>query len=116
MNTALAQYLTDDTYAQRANDAVHAPLAWNTPTQPELSTLDAPEPEYVERLPLATPVKLWNGVEGVVSGHNPNDASRYRVSWFDTHFWAVRHLWTERHCFDVMGEVAVAKDAAALAR
>jgi len=40
----VAAYIDADTHTQRANDAMHAPLHWNSPVQPELTVLDAPEP------------------------------------------------------------------------
>lgn len=54
------------------------------------------------RLPLTTPVLLRNGVTAVVSGHNPNDSRRHRVSWFNTRLWRVEHKWLDRSCFEVM--------------
>lgn len=109
----VASYLELDAFASHA--AEEAPMQWNAPTQPELTVLDAPEPEYVERLPLTTSVRLRNGVEGVVSGHNPNDVNRVRVSWFDTHFWAVRHLWMDRGCVEVLPTALETTEAVASA-
>lgn len=97
----VAAYLDHDAFTSHA--AEEAPFAWDAPAVPELGTLDAPEPEYLpQRLPLTTPVLLRNGVSAVVSGNNPNDANRVRVSWWDTHFWVVRHLWTDRVCVEVL--------------
>lgn len=97
----VAAYLEHDAFTSHA--AEEAPLHWDAPVQPELALLDAPEPDYLpQRLPLSTPVMLRNGVSAVVSGNNPNDVNRLRVSWFDTHFWVVRHLWTDRVCVEVL--------------
>ena len=41
-----------------------------------------------QALPLGTPVRVTTtGTEGVISGHNPNDMNRVRVSWFDRADW-----------------------------
>ncbi len=50
-----------------------------------------------ETLKLGTPVRVMTtGTEGVVSGHNPNDVNRVRVSWFDRADWIVRHKFYDR--------------------
>ena len=60
-------------------------------------------PQRVERLPLATPVLLCNGVSAVVSGHSTAACHSYRVSWFDRRTWSIRHKWTDRQNFEVIG-------------
>lgn len=45
---------------------------------------------------LGTPVQLPRlNVDGVISGFNPNDSNRVRVSWFNRHFWRVDHKWVD---------------------
>lgn len=48
---------------------------------------------------LGTPVsfpKKRGTVHGVISGHNPNDVNRVRVSYFDRVNWIVRHEWRDK--------------------
>lgn len=55
-------------------------------------------PARNERLPLATPVRFQRKHEtviAVVSGHNPNDCNRVRVSWFDDRLREVQHRWAD---------------------
>jgi hypothetical protein len=73
----------------------------------------AHELESAERVPLATPVTLCNGVQAFISGHSTADCNSYRVSWFDRHYWQARHKWTDRVNFEVVqtslpGSAAVA--------
>jgi len=67
------------------------------------------------RLPLATPVRLCNGVEATISGHSTASATSYRVSWFDRWFWRVHHKWVERGDFEVTGSAAAADNSPASA-
>jgi len=53
----------------------------------------------VERVALGTPVLLWNDTPAIISGHSTCDCNSYRLSWFDRHFWQVRHKWVHRSCF-----------------
>ncbi len=56
-----------------------------------------------QELPLGTPVRITTtGTEGVVSGHNPNDVNRIRVSWFDRAGWIVRHKFYDRGVIEVI--------------
>ena len=70
-------------------------------------------PQRVERLPLTTPVLLCNGVSAIVSGHSTADCNSYRLSWFDRRTWSIRHKWTNRQNFEVIGAASSATDAAA---
>lgn len=45
------------------------------------------------RLPLATPVKLRDGVLGVVVAQSSCTVKRVEVAWFDRHYWIVRRRW-----------------------
>lgn len=54
-------------------------------------------------LPLGAPVRITTlGVNGVISGRSTCDSSRYRVTWFNRHFWAVRHEWVGRGVIEVL--------------
>lgn len=64
------------------------------------------------RLPLGTIVRRFDGTEAVITGHNPNDVQRYRLSWFDRHFWIVRHRWTGKEAFEVIAQKQTAAPAA----
>lgn len=58
----------------------------------------AAAPVRNERLPLATAVRFQRRHEtviAVVSGHNPNDRNRVRVSWFDDRLREVKHRWAD---------------------
>src|SRR3982751_6112327 len=61
-----------------------------------------------ERLSLATPVILRNGVLAVVSGHSTASCTSYRISWYDRVHLVVRHKWVERGSFEVTGLAAEA--------
>lgn len=66
----------------------------------------------VERLPLGTLVRRYDGTEAVITAHSSCEAQRYQVSWFDRHYMIVRHKWTNSANFEVIG-VALAATAAA---
>ena len=71
-------------------------------------------PQRAERLPLATPVLLCNGVSAIISAYSTADCHSYRVSWFDRRTWSIRHKWTDRQNFEVItGAASSATDAAA---
>lgn len=53
-------------------------------------------------LALTTPVMLWNGVYGVISGLSTADCRRYQVSVFNRHFWRMEHQWVDRGRFEVI--------------
>lgn len=57
--------------------------------------------QHPERIALGKAVRLCNGVNAVISGQSTCDCNSYRVSWFDRHFWQVRHKWVERGAFEV---------------
>lgn len=56
-----------------------------------------------EQFPLGTGVRVpVAGVMGVVSGHNVNDVSRVRVSWFNRTEWKVQHKFFDRGVVEVL--------------
>lgn len=58
----------------------------------------APRPH---RLPLGTIVTLARGVQAVITAYSTASVNRYQVSYFDRHFWQVRHFWTDKENFEV---------------
>ncbi len=67
------------------------------------SVLGLPAQPVAPRLPLATPVRFSNGVEGVIVQQSSCSSKRYEVAWFDRHFWQVRRRWFDREQFEVIG-------------
>ena len=61
-----------------------------------------------ERLPLATAVVLHNGTRAVICDHATGEANRYRVTWFNRHFWRVEYRWVSRGQFVLANEKAAA--------
>ena len=76
-----------------------------------------PEQNYGEiqnnRIPLVTSVTLTNGVPAVVSGQSTCDYQRYRVSFFNRHFWRVEHRWVSRSQFEVVPQKQTTAEAVA---
>lgn len=55
----------------------------------------------VERVPLSTPVMLYDGVEAVVCGHSTADCNRYQVTFFNRRLWRQEFRWIGRSKFEV---------------
>ena len=72
-----------------------------------LEAVDPPaEFVTVTEMPLAlgTPVIVEAlGIVGVISGRSTCDGQRWRITWFNRHYWRVEHKWLARSQFEVIG-------------
>ena len=65
----------------------------------------APPAEFVEvpSSALGVPVCVPSqGIHGVISGRSTCDRPRWRVTYFNRHFWRVEHRWFARSQFEVV--------------
>ena len=66
-------------------------------------------------LPMGAPVIAEAlGIVGVISGRSTCDRQRWRVTWFNRHYWCVEHKWLARSQFEVITSGAAENAANAL--